>query len=618
SGTGVINGQKDGLELQRNGLGNKSAQIAATGSGNIFLTGVLRGGNATDNAIKFGEDGGPPGIPNSFIVESNTGHICINAELDGPAANAAAAFGGLRTGGVNPTIQSTRGGNIIIRTDRLDLGNNTTSTTINSNGILAIQPFSAARNISLMGGGTDITDLHIDSGEWGRITAGNFSQIIIGDTTSAAPAAGNTLTVGDAVDLTAPARDLTLAAGNININNSINVGVDKHLRLWSNGGSVTQAATADITGNGLVLVGSSTFDLNNAAGNNFNRIATGPATGPIAYKDADTLIVGNVTLNTLPVWPNCCSSNATPQSYSGITTNNQHVIIETGGLLTLDSISNLGSGNLTLISNGGVTQNPTGGITAAGLGLQGNGTFDLNNASNDVDTFAANVNGGVSFVNNQNLTIGNVTSNTSSDIANTTGGINATGSVFVQTTTGNITLNQPVQSSGGNITLAADGNFINAVGSGALSAPSGVWLVYATSPGGNINGQPTLGGSEQFSSPYPTPATFSGNGFLYKVPAPSGGNNASSLHELLAGNEEAERSPQELEIVAEIGFFNSTEMCSNEAIEEEEEKNLPELLITRDSTSRYQGLNSFRVIQVGRTRDKLPTCQSKDGEGAQR
>jgi len=51
----------------------------------------------------------------------------------------------------------------------------------------------------------------------------------------------------------------------------------------------------------------------------------------------------------------------------------------------------------------------------------------------------------------------------------------------------------------------------------ALSAPSGKWLVYATSPGGNVNGWPVLGGSQQFSTTYPQPALFTGNGFLYKV-----------------------------------------------------------------------------------------------------
>ncbi|MFN4194839.1 MAG: hypothetical protein ACK4HM_03295, partial [Thermosynechococcus sp.] len=248
------------------------------------------------------------------------------------------------------------------------------------------------------------------------------------------------------------AKDLTLSAGNININSSINVGA-KHLRLWSNGGSVTQAITANIIGDGLVLVGSSTFDLNNAAGNNFNTIATGTATGPIAYRDTDTLTVGSVTLNTLDTWPNCCSSNATPITYSGITTNNNDVIIQTGGTLTLANASNLGGGNLTLISGNGVTQNSGANITAGGLGLQGSGTFDLNNASNNVDTFAANVTGGVSFSDTNGFTLGSVTSNTSTDTATTSGLTTGNNDAILNSGSGTLTLANSSDLGTGNLTL---------------------------------------------------------------------------------------------------------------------------------------------------------------------
>jgi hypothetical protein len=45
-------------------------------------------------------------------------------------------------------------------------------------------------------------------------------------------------------------------------------------------------------------------------------------------------------------------------------------------------------------------------------------------------------------------------------------------------------------------------------------------LVYATSPSGNVNGWPVLGGSQQFNTTFPAGPLFSGNGFLYKVGAP--------------------------------------------------------------------------------------------------
>ncbi|MEN9280856.1 MAG: hypothetical protein Q6I77_08585, partial [Gloeomargarita sp. DG_1_4_bins_134] len=208
---------------------------------------------------------------------------------------------------------------------------------------------------------------------------------------------------------------------------------------------------------------------------------------------------------------------------TGLTTANKDAILDSGtGSLTLDKTSNLGTGNLTLISGDGVNQNATGGITAAGLGLQGSGTFDLKtNATNNVQTFAAEVTGNVSMKNGGTLTIDTVTSTVGTD-SKTTTGIDASGSVFAQTLTGDLVLNQPVQSQaiGKAITLVAEDNFINNVGKGALSAPNGNWLVYATSPAGNVNGHSVLGGSQQFNSPFPTPAGFGGNGFLYKVGAP--------------------------------------------------------------------------------------------------
>ncbi|MEN9218943.1 MAG: hypothetical protein Q6J33_08055, partial [Gloeomargarita sp. DG_2_bins_126] len=152
----------------------------------------------------------------------------------------------------------------------------------------------------------------------------------------------------------------------------------------------------------------------------------------------------------------------------------------------------------------------------------GSGTFDLKtNATNNLQTFAADVDGGVSIKNSSTLTVDTVTSTVGTD-SKTTNGITATGSVFAQTLTGDLVLNQPVQSlaSGNAITLVAEDNFINNLGKGALYAPDGNWLVYATSPAGNVNGHSVLGGSQQFNSPFPTPPGFGGNGFLYKVGAP--------------------------------------------------------------------------------------------------
>ncbi|MDR7898816.1 hypothetical protein RHJ57_10870, partial [Thermosynechococcus sp. JY1332] len=120
-----------------------------------------------------------------------------------------------------------------------------------------------------------------------------------------------------------------------------------------------------------------------------------------------------------PVTSTVGSDTAT--TAAGLTTNGNDAIIESVGSLTLAASSDLGSGTLTLISNGGVSQTATGSITAAGLGLQGSGTFDLNNAPVAVTLFAAQVNGSLLYNGLNSVNIGTVTSTVGSDIVTTTG-----------------------------------------------------------------------------------------------------------------------------------------------------------------------------------------------------
>lgn len=116
-------------------------------------------------------------------------------------------------------------------------------------------------------------------------------------------------------------------------------------------------------------------------------------------------------------------------------------------------------------------------IIADGSALLGSGEFDLQNPNNSIKSIAANTTDNISFVNSKTLIVGQV---------NPTG-IATTGTVFLQTLTGNTILDKSVTSTITNtaITLVAEDNFINNVGAGALSAPNGRWLVYATSPAGN-------------------------------------------------------------------------------------------------------------------------------------
>jgi hypothetical protein len=93
-------------------------------------------------------------------------------------------------------------------------------------------------------------------------------------------------------------------------------------------------------------------------------------------------------------------------------------------------------------------------------------------------------------------------------------------SVLLRTTgaTSDITLNNTItaSASGNAITLASGRNFINNAGSGALSAPSGRWLVYSTNSANDTTGSLT-NSFRRFSCAYSgsCPTLGSGNGFLY-------------------------------------------------------------------------------------------------------
>ncbi|MDG2989778.1 filamentous hemagglutinin N-terminal domain-containing protein [Candidatus Synechococcus calcipolaris G9] len=176
------------------------------------------------------------------------------------------------------------------------------------------------------------------------------------------------------------------------------------------------------------------------------------------------------------------------------------------GGIQINSALNVGANNLTLNSGGTVTQ--TAPIIAQGVAITGSGDTTLDHPNNQIQTIAANTTGNITVVTGTDLAVDTVNPD----------GIENSQTVVLQSTTGNITLNQPINATQ-DITLAADQNFINNAGVNALIA-GGRWLVYATSPEGNINGWSVLGGSQQFSTTYPAPSGFAGNGFVYSVAAP--------------------------------------------------------------------------------------------------
>jgi filamentous hemagglutinin family protein len=130
------------------------------------------------------------------------------------------------------------------------------------------------------------------------------------------------------------------------------------------------------------------------------------------------------------------------------------------------------NGPIAIYSSGTVTQ--TAALTAPSLALYGNsgvGTFTLNHASNNIGTIAASGVGNLSYWDSNALTIGTV---------GTTNGIVATGTVDIQTLTGDLTVAQNVSTT--NTTSSAF--LLNAGKSAAAGTASGGNLL--------ISGTPTL------------------------------------------------------------------------------------------------------------------------------
>ncbi|MCB2078432.1 MAG: filamentous hemagglutinin N-terminal domain-containing protein, partial [Novosphingobium sp.] len=160
------------------------------------------------------------------------------------------------------------------------------------------------------------------------------------------------------------------------------------------------------------------------------------------------------------------------------------------------------SGNISSASAGTITTTRTGSGGNITMTAGGTGTIDVSNL-----TLNANNGGSITLTSSGAMTLGTMTAG--SILARTTGASSdltiAAGRVLTASSTGNA------------ITLASGRNFINNAGSGALSTPSGRWLVYSTNPASDTIGS-LSNGFRRFSCTYggscPSfPA--SGNGFLY-------------------------------------------------------------------------------------------------------
>jgi filamentous hemagglutinin family protein len=215
-------------------------------------------------------------------------------------------------------------------------------------------------------------------------------------------------------------------------------------------GGVTENANSSVVADRLLLAGTGAFTLDQP-GNDLATLAAA-VTGPLTYRDANTLAVGSAG------------------GIHGLASGGGAVTLATGDRLTLgDGIAtaqplNAPGATVTLrTAAGGVTENANSSVVADRLLLAGTGAFMLDQPANDVATFAAALTGPLTYRDANTLAVGSA------------GGV------------------QGLASGGGDVTLATGDRLILGDGSATaqpLVAP-GATVTLRTAAGGvteNANG----------------------------------------------------------------------------------------------------------------------------------
>lgn len=215
--------------------------------------------------------------------------------------------------------------------------------------------------------------------------------------------------------------------------------------------------------------------------------------------------------------------NSGSASYGGAITLGANAGIGGNGSLTLggavndaspgtSTLTQVGSGTLTFLSAVGAVNALAAVATSAGQTTAINGgsirttgaqSYGGSASTSGVTTLTSTGSGDIAAGNAGNNFNGNLVLSTGGaasvvDSSALALGASSVGTLSAQTLSGDLTLNGTITATGGgdSIVLAAGGNFINAVGAGALVPGAGRWLVYSTSPAGSTeNGLTGAAGS---------------------------------------------------------------------------------------------------------------------------
>ncbi|MCC7127151.1 MAG: filamentous hemagglutinin N-terminal domain-containing protein [Acidobacteria bacterium] len=485
------------------GAGRSGGDIALAG-GSLAARGVnADGGNAGGSNNAGGRAG-------TITLESTrtTPSLTVSGNLSARGGNATGSGTGGAGGAVSTTDPLTLGANVAITTlggsgGTRGVGGNVVLTTIDSNGgarrAFNVDAGSGRFTSGALGGTTPLGAITLRAD--GGITTGDIA------TTGLPNAAGAPLTL-DAGERGAVAighvttRGTTTTGGGRNggavsiSGNTIAAGaIDARGSMSAIDGAGGAGGTVRLTaaGSGPRLTLSQDIDAGGGSGRNGAGGASGAVTmnGPVTLA-AEVVITSRPGGGTTPGVGGAIGFGPTATIDSDGTP--RTLVLNGAGLMSLQapigqtaplaSLALTGSGEITLPATrvlGDFDVTTSGAVTDAGaLHVGGRtavtaGSITLDDPANDfVGAVGALANlGGVTLVAANALTLDSIVSN---------GAIAATANGDLRIAAG-----AALTSANGDVVLAArNGNFINDAGPGAIAAPNGRWLVYATSPAGNV------------------------------------------------------------------------------------------------------------------------------------
>jgi trimeric autotransporter adhesin len=347
------------------------------------------------------------GVVIQNAVKATSGDITVTGNTN---SNVQRAIAITANGANNGSLQTVASGkNININADTL-LINTPSSVDSGAAGTVTLKTTTNGGAISLGGADTMSSTassrvLGIDQGELGTIKA---AKLVIGDTTT-----GGNITVGANVTTADATGNVYLkTAGNVSIANNLTVGSTggKSLSIEASGANSTISGSGIVTANELKINAANATVAMASAANQVNTISANAKS--LAFQNGKALSVGTVF-----------SGSADQQS--GITTS--------------------GATSLSGATNSTVTQ--TAAINADGLELLGSADFTLNNASNAINSLAANAKS-VALTNSKSFSI---------DTVNSTQGVTTTGTTTLTTTSGDLTLKKNITATGSTVSIDVAG-----------------------------------------------------------------------------------------------------------------------------------------------------------------